>query len=191
MRVIYFVFVSILLFGCEKYEEPSDIRLTGGKWIFTDYDIVVTSSISSVSVIKSDTICINSFNNQSFVSGGIRMGQNYANTSKDRRFVRGRTIWEFDSNNNELFCDFKINNGSLSPSHQPYWVDLKQYSKQLAVTNGDIGSVTNYTFDTNSIGSEYSTVLTLLSPPIVTDLYLSNGSRDKAVTVRILLRFMR
>jgi hypothetical protein len=31
----------------------------------------------------------------------------------------------------------------------------------------------------------------VLSPPIVTDLYLSNGKRDKAVTVQILLHFMR
>ena len=191
MRKISLFISLILLFGCEKYvgTEPfSSPKLTGGKWIFTDYDVVVTSSISGVTVIENDTICINSFNNQSFISGGVKMLQNYSQTAKDRRFIKGKTIWEFDNNNRELFCDFTNINGSIKPSHEPYWVNVYENSKRISVDNVDNGGVTNYTYDVNNVNP---TVMKLLSPSISTDLYLSNGNRDKAVTVRILLTFMR
>ena len=191
MRKISLFISLILLFGCEKYvgTEPfNPPKLTGGKWIFTDYDVVVTSSISGVTVVENDTICINSFNNQSFISGGVKMLQNYNQTAKDRRFIKGKTIWEFDNNNRGLFCDFININGSIKPSHEPYWVNVYENSKRISVDNVDNGGVTNYTYDVNNVNP---TVMKLLSPFISTDLYLSNGNRDKAVTVRILLTFMR
>jgi hypothetical protein len=191
MRKISLFISLIFLFGCEKYvgTEPfKSPNLTGGKWIFTDYDIVVTSSISGVTVIENDTICINSFNNQSFVSGGVKMLQNYIQTAKDRRFIKGKTIWEFDNNNHHLFCDFININGSIKPSHEAYWVNIYENSKRMSVDNLDNGGATNYTYDVNNVNP---TVMKLLSPSISTDLYLSNGNRDKAVTVRILLTFMR
>jgi hypothetical protein len=58
----------------------------------------------------------------------------------------------------------------------------------MSVDNVDNGGATNYTYDVNNVNP---TVMKLLSPSISTDLYLSNGNRDKAVTVRILLTFMR
>lgn len=191
MRKISLFISLILLFGCEKYVGTNPFnppKLTGGKWIFTDYDVVVTSSISGVTVVENDTICINSFNNQSFVSGGVKMLQNYNQTAKDRRFIKGKTIWEFDNNNHGLFCDFTNINGSIKPSHEPYWVNVYENSKRISVDNVDNGGVTNYTYDVNNVNP---TVMKLLSPSISTDLYLSNGNRDKAVTVRILLTFMR
>jgi hypothetical protein len=67
---------------------------------------------------------------------------------------------------------------------------MDEYDK-IEIFNNSIGSNTTYTFDTNSIGANYPTKLEMLSPEIVTDIYTSNGMRDKAVTVRILLTFMR
>ena len=176
------------VFGCQKYEQITIPKLTGGKWIFYDYDIVVTSSISSVSVIKNDTICINSFNNQSFVSGDVIMKQNYQQTAIDRRFIIGKTLWEFDSNNKELYCEFSNQGGSLRPTHEPFWVNLYPTKNGLSVDNLINGGYTFYTYDTNELTP---TKLTLLSPQIITDLYLSNGTRDKAVSIRVLLKFMR
>ena len=52
------------------------------------------------------------------------------------------------------------------------------------------GSTTNYTLrQTQNVG--YTTTMTLVSPDIVTDLYLANGTRSKAVTVRVTLYFSR
>ena len=191
MKKILVIFLIPFLFGCEKYELISPPSLSGGKWILTDYDVTVISSISDVKVIKTDTVCITSFNLQQITNNGIIMKQDYNNTQIDRRFIKGKTTWEFDgsgpSNFYELFCNYNQMPGTVKPN--PFTVDLSIYDKNLAIYNTTNGAVTNYTYRVNDVG--YPRTLTLLSPPIVTDLYMSNGSRDKAATVRITLYFMR
>jgi hypothetical protein len=196
-KVILFVLV-ISLMGCEKYELTTPPVITGGKWVFYDYDIVPVSSISSYQIIKNDTICINSWNNQTFVSGGILMKQNFDVTTKDRRFIRGKTTWEFNGTVGSPFyylsTDFMNFNGSLQPSHTPFEVELHDRVDKISVYNTETGGLTWYTYEINNVKSNGVTPLskmTLLGPEVVTDLYMSNGTRDKAVTVRVLLRFMR
>jgi hypothetical protein len=187
MKNLIFIIGVIFLTGCEKYELESPPKLTGGKWILTDYDITVISSIGDVTVVKNDTVCINSFTLQHVDSGRIVMRQDYNGTSLDRRFIKGRTTWEFDSNDKELYCNYTQMPGVPRP--EPFWVNLSLYDKNLEILNTTNGSVTNYTYRANDVG--YPRTLTLLSPSIVTDLYMSNGTRDKAVTVKITLYFMR
>ncbi len=192
MKKLLILLLLPLLFGCEKYMEFSEPHLTGGKWVFVDYDIIPITSVSPVSIVKNDTICINSFGSLSYISGNISIGQNFNSTPLDRRFVKGKTVWQFDDNSYSLYCNFSPTG---VPTHNRYQVTfpsylMKEYDK-MEIYNTSIGSVTNYSFETNAMGANYATKLTLLSPEIVTDLYLSNGARDKAVTVRILLKFMR
>lgn len=189
MLVVFFT-------GCEKYEEVSypTTYMGGGKWIFVDYDIVIVNSQSEVQIIKNDTICINSFSDQSTVSGGTLMSQNYNNTAKSRRFIRNKTMWEFDGYN--LYCEWVNHAGSQVPSHEPFWVSyptngLYTNYTRLSVLDQTLGLKTDYTFKTNNVGVAPPNQLTLISPEIVTDLYLSNGTREKAVTVRVILNFMR
>jgi len=195
MKKILYILIVILLTGCEKYEEVSEpvLYMGGGKWTFIDYDIVIISSISSVEVIKNDTICINSFGNQSFVSGGILMSQNYSQTSKTRRFIKNKTQWEFDSYN--LYCEWTNTPGGLTPSHDPFWVSYPNYLynnyTMMSILDNSIGMKTDYTFKTNNNGVAPPNQLIMTSPEIVTDLYFSNGTRQKAVTVKVVLTFMR
>ncbi len=198
MKILRVLLLIPILMGCQKYELQTPPVLTGGKWFFYDFEIVQVSSISPLSIVKNDTICINSFNNQSFVSGNVLMRQNFNNTTKDRRFVIGKTAWEFDGTVGSSFLylltDFVNFNSTLQPSHEPFEVIINRYSDKISVYNTETGGRTLYTYDVNKIesnGVSPLTKMTLLSEPIVTDLYLSNGTRDKAVTVRILLKFMR
>lgn len=198
-RLIGLFLIALSFASCEMYngDESGDayIYMGGGKWIFYDYDIIVISSISDVTVIKNDTVCIGSFGDASAISGGFLMKQNFAMTSKERRFVRGVTKWEFEGG--ILNCDFGYTNSSgYRPVGDPCYVEyggsyLYTSDSQMKITNTESGTVTTYTFDTNNRGVAPPSKLTLLSPEIVTDLYHSNNSRDKAVTVRILLKFMR
>jgi hypothetical protein len=187
--LLLFIFLS---FGCQKYEIVSPPNLTGGKWVFTGYDISLVSAISPVKIIKNDTICINTFNNQNFISGDVLMKQNYNNTSIDRRFIKGVTTWEFDGTSQAtrfpLYVDYVRMVGSVKPDN--IYATLNQYYDRIEVMNMINGSTTNYTIS-NTQNMGYSNTLTLLSPPIVTDLYLSDGTRDKAVTVRVSLYFSR
>ena len=187
MKKLLSILTAFTLFGCEKYELPSAPSVAG-KWYFHDYKITRVQSLSPIEIIENDTICINNFGVQSFVSGNILMKQNYQQTAIDRRFVIGKTLWEFDSNNKELYCEFTNQSGSLRPTHDPFWVNIYPVKNGLSVDNSQNGGYTFYTYDTNELTP---TKLTLLSPPIITDLYLSNGTRDKAVTIRVLLKFMR
>jgi hypothetical protein len=187
-KVFFFLFLITSLISCEMYEEPSSSPyLTGGEWVFTDYQLVVTRSISDVSVVETDTICINAFGEQSYVSGGILMKQCYALTAIDRRFVKGRTIWEFDDNSFTLYCN--RNTDRRFPVHFPSY--MQKELTQIRIDNPDTGAITQYTFTTDAIGANYPRKLTLTSPEIVSDLLLSNGMRDKAVTVKVILIFTR
>jgi hypothetical protein len=198
MKRLILIFFSFLFWGCEKYELITPPVITGGKWVFYDYEIVPITTISPYQIIKNDTICINAWNNQTFVSGDIIMKQNYNATSKDRRFIVGGTTWEFDGTAGSQFyyllTEFKNFGGSFQPTHNPFDVELLHRVNKLSVYNTENGSMTYYTYDFNEIksnGVTPSNKMTLLSEPIITDLYLSNGTRDKAITVRILLKFMR
>ena len=198
MRKISLFISLILLFGCEKYELITPPAVSGGKWVLYDYEVVPFNSISPYDVIKNDTICINSWNNQTFVSGGILMKQNFNNTSKDRRFVIGKTTWEFDgtvgSSRYYLTTEFKNFGGTPQSTHVPFEVTVYNRTNKLNVYNTEIGATTYYTYDVNDYKSNGVTPvnkMTLLGTEVVTDLYLSNGTRDKALTVRILLKFMR
>jgi hypothetical protein len=182
--------ITPLFWGCEKYEMISEPSIAG-RWIFTDYQVVKVSSISPIDIIKNDTICINSFNNQSFVSGGALMKQNYNQTSPDRRFIIG-DIWEFDGAPKATSYDLYVSNNTRGDEikadfPRPYLAG--EYS-DLYVKNLSNGSYTSYTFSTDAMGS-LAKKLTLTSTPITTDLYLNTGMRDKAVTVVIILRFTR
>ena len=77
------------------------------------------------------------------------------------------------------------------PTHNPYWVNMSGYTRNISISNVENGGVTNYTFETNTVGVNPPKILKLLSPEIVTDLYVDGGKRDKGVTVRVLLTFMR
>ena len=191
-KLLFFFLLIPILIGCEDlylptYSEPSEVHLTGGVWTFVDYQVVVTRSISNVTVIKDDVVCINAFGEQSYVLGGILMEQNYDLTMDDRKFIKGVTTWEFDFSSYRL-----IINGNKEKMYNVTYPSYMRYEHtQMCVTNPYYGAVTNYTFITDAIGGNYPLKLTLTSPSIVSDLLLSNGMRDKAVTVQVILTFTR
>jgi len=195
MRKILFLMLIPFLHACEIYEEPSYpvLFMGGGKWTFIDYDIVVISSITSLSVIKSDTVCINSFSAFKETPKGIILKQNYNLTSITRRFIRGVTQWEFDGSN--LYCDWIYTPGGMIPSHEPFWVSYPNpfYTEYSVMSVMDIytGAKTDFTFLTDNIGVAPPNKLVMTSPDVVINLYSSNGARDKAVTFKVILTFMR
>ncbi len=179
-----------LLWGCEKIEFPSQPSVAG-EWIFTDYKVSVVSSRAEVQVIQNDTICINSFNNQSSVSGGFLMKQNYNLTSSDRRFIKGRTFWNFSGSYGSTMFPLYINRSNdYLVADFPLGINMREYS-HMVVKNNFNGYKTDYTFLTDGIGAAHSRKLTLISPIISTDLYLSDGRREKAVDVVVTLIFTR
>jgi hypothetical protein len=179
------------LWGCEKIEfisEPS----VAGEWVFTDYIVTVEppgGSRVNVQVIPNDTICVNSFSEQSFVSGGILMKQNYNLTAIDRRFIKGQTRWNFSGSYGSTMFRLYFNRlNDYLVAEFPLKTNMREYSHLVVINNN---TTTNYTFFTDCIGAAYSRKLTLISPTISTDLYLSDGRREKGLNVRVTLIFTR
>jgi hypothetical protein len=185
------------LWGCEKIEFPSQPSVAG-EWIFTDYKVSVVSSRAEVQVIQNDTICINSFYNQSTVSGGFLMKQNYNLTSVDRRFIKGQTFWNFSGSYGstmfplyiKLKKDLVYRSNDYLVADFPLGINMRDYS-HMVVKNHYNGNKTDYTFLTDGIGAAHSRKLTIVSPVISTDLYLSDGRMDRAVNVVVTLIFTR
>ncbi len=185
------------LWGCEKIEFISQPSVAG-EWVFTDYIVTVEppggseSSQGSrmiVQVIPNDTICVNSFSEQSFVSGGILMKQNFNLTPIDRRFIKGQTRWNFSGSYGSTYFPLHINfSKNYLDANFLLKTNMREYS-HLVITNNNIP--TNYTFFTDGIGTQYSRKLTLISPTISTDLYLSDGRREKGINVKVTLIFTR
>jgi hypothetical protein len=198
MKTMIIFFISLLaLASCEIYEdEPTNpAEYMSGRWVFYDYDIVIIGSVSTATYIKNDTVCIDAYNRAYFDKYDVTLKQAFGQTAKDRRFVIGQTVWEFDGYH--LYVDFATLNGTLRPTHEPYWVSWDRFllpdNSTMKVTNYDSGDVTNYTIETNNggLGVTPPNKMTLLSPNIITNLYSEKGSYDKAVTLRIILKFMR
>lgn len=196
MKKLIFFIISLTLLSCEKYElysEPS----VAGKWYFSDYKITRVQSINPIEIIPNDTICINNFGIQSFVSGNVLMKQNYQQTAIDRRFIKNVTTWDFNgptgANYFPLEIDGKKNIGVDAHFPKPYLpnINANNIYTSLVTSNGNNGITTNYTFITDKFGAGYSRVMELTSPNISSDVYLTNGSREKAVTVFVTLIFKR
>ena len=195
-KLLFLLILTLSFFGCELYEQPSNpvIYMGGGKWTLTDYDIVVIQSISPITIVKNDTICINSFFETSTVDGVIRLKQNYNSTPISRRFNRNKTQWEFDGYN--LYCAWVNEPGGMLPAHEPFWVTYPNngfYTDYpiMEVADYTVGTKTDFTFTTNNQGVAPPKKLTLVSPNIVLNLYSSSGARDKAATIQIILTFSR
>ena len=177
----------ILFCGCEKYSEIT-IPNFNGTWYFYDYEIHIEKSVSEVKIIKNDTICVNSFSNQTLTPDGILLKQDYNNTAEDRRFIVNKTIWDIGSSSHVL----NIFNPNSEIMKDKFWVSTDPMLEMLHIQNLTNGSTTAYTYTTNpTTGKSYITRLDILSPSFVTDIYLSNGKREKGVIVSVLLRFRR
>lgn len=191
MRTIYLIFISMLLLGCEKYDDISEPSVAG-RWKFTDYYITPVKNYSGLLInSSSDTICVNSFSRQSLVNGNIHLKQDYKNTSPDRRFVKNVTMWEFDGSSQSTYFPLLINHKNVNTwaiFPKPY---MEKEYVDLVINNEEYGVNTEYMFIASGMGQNYSKKLTLTSPVISTDLYYSNGGRDKSMDVVITLIFTR
>lgn len=195
MKRLLHIIIILILTGCQEYSQESEplIFMGGGKWTFIDYSIVVVNSLEPITIKKNDTICINSFCELWEVENGFLLKQDFRNTSISRRFIKNKTMWEFDGY--DLYCEWINTPGGMQPSHDPFWVSFPNYlytkSSIVSIFDGSVGIKTDFSFKTNNVGVAPPNELIMVSPNIMINLYSSSGARDKAVTLKIILTFLR
>lgn len=101
-------------------------------------------------------------------------GLSYRFTPIDKRFIKNQTEWEFDDNSFSLYCDqFRTRFDVIYP---PYTIDEIEINDYIYVY---------------AINTAYPSRFMLLTPPVITDIYLINGNEIRGISAQILLKFKR
>lgn len=172
-------------------DETSPVTyMGGGRWTLVDHDIVITSSVSSIHIVESDTLCINTFYNVAETPNGVIMKQNYEQTALSRRFIKNKTVWEFDGYN--MYCEWINSPGGMIPAHEPCWVSYPGYGRMIIDDPESGGTRTSYSFVAMpNNGTTPPTELRLIGPDITASFYSSGRTYDKAIIFHVVLTFMR
>lgn len=204
MKRIICLMIVVFLMGCEKYDLPTytPLTLNGGQWMLTDYEIKVVScqgcntanDVSKMSVVKTDTVGLQSFRFKELNDNTITLTQDFSKTPYSRLFILDRagissTKWEFETY--ELSTFFDGNRGTKN-----CWVkflsDTKMEVSDIKQIANRTLSHTTWTYYTDKkLGAQPKDLLFLLSPPVTTDVLIGNRATDKLITYRLQLIFMR
>lgn len=161
-----FIIVYLLLLGsCQKYEQTSELYLTGGKWTVTKVSV---NGIPCDTVVLSETGILNTVNNQI-------MSDLYDNAPIERRIISGKTKWEFDNSGYSLQCD------NFGREEQTLNVWYTNKNQSMTITNPYSGLSTPYTI--GHCGENYPLTLQLMSSVVLE----SQGGDE----VFVVIDFMR
>lgn len=196
ISAVILLFLACLLESCIYGGEDSEpaIYLSGGQFIFYDYDVIPISKVDGVSYLKSDTISLNTVNGEAIVSGFQTMKDYYLNSPQDLRFIIGKTIWEFDSYH--LYCNFTMTSRGISIG-EPCWIGFPQNfltreHEGIIIYNAYNDNIkTYYDFETNNIGVFPPSKLHLITRELTTDICLDDSTIQENVKVKVMLKFIR
>lgn len=195
MKGLIFLLMIPAMAGCQFYAETSEpvLYLGGGKWTFSDYEIVPVNYGYPVNFALNDTICLDLPAFVRETPEGIVADHGFVKTALNRRFVRGRTLWEFDGYN--LYCHFISDSGRIIFSREPFWVTFPDpfYTGHtlMEVTDYTSEERTLFTFAANNAGVAPPDTMLLGSPEISVDIYSPDGVKGSRLTYRVYLTFIR
>lgn len=188
MKNLFVLILSVFLFGCEKYVQPSNPQLNiNGRWDVVDVKVVIdkVNYDSKLTVVNQNQACVSSF----LVSGinqnnELMLTQDYKTTLINRRFDIDNTQWEFDY--------FKLR---IKDQFDDKWVNVDfpcTYCSQVTSfeTNYN-GELTRYTFSGDTYGAMPSNVLKLTSQTFYTNIFVGSNRYDKAIVAHLEITLHR
>lgn len=178
MRRFILFLVIPLLFGCEKYELPSNPQLNlNGRWDVVDVKVVIdkVNYGSSVRVLNDDKAAVTNFLLQGINSNGeLMLTQDYYGTIINRRFDESSTKWEFD-----------YYNLRISDDNSDEWMRIDfpcdYCTKQRIIETDYKGQKTRYTFQLDTYGAMPSNELVLTSQVFYTNIMINGNQYEKAI----------
>jgi len=190
MKKLILILIAFTLFGCEKYELPSNPRLNlNGRWDVVKVKVVIdkVNYGSNVEVLSEIEASVSNF----YVSrinadGTLILTQEFNKTSVDRRFNINKTRWDFDYNRLIIFEDGQnVTNGGYIFTTLP----CTYCTKQTVLEWDYLGAKTRYTFDIDTYGAMPANQLILTSQQFVTNIMLNGNTYDKAVISHLEITF--
>jgi hypothetical protein len=180
MRKLFYLLPLFLfsVFGCEKYEEPSNPQLNlNGRWDVVDIDVKIdkVNYGSGVVVTNDEQATVSNF----FVTGTNENGelilsQDFDGTIINRRFDENTTQWEFDYNT--LMIGDHLNTESMYIKFP-----CNYCTEQTVIETDYMGEKTRYTFSIDTYGAMPSNVLKLTSQVFYTNILVNGNQYDKAI----------
>jgi hypothetical protein len=178
MKKILVIFIIPFLFGCEKYELPSNPQLNlNGRWDVVDVKVVIdkVNYGSSVKVVNDDKAAVTNFLVQGVNSNGeLMLTQDYYGTIVNRRFDESSTKWEFDY--------YKLR---VTDDKSDEWIGIDfpcNYCIEQRIIETDYrGQKTRYTFKLDTYGVMPSNELILTSQVFYTNILINGNQYEKAI----------
>lgn len=190
MKKLILILITFTLFGCEKYELPSNPRLNlNGRWDVVKVKVVIdkVNYGSNVEVLSEIEASVSNFYvNRINTDGTLILTQDFNETSVDRRFNINKTRWDFDYNKLIIFEDGQnITNGGYIFTTLP----CTYCTKQTVLEWDYMGAKTRYTFDIDTYGAMPSNRLILTSQQFITNIMLNGNTYDKAIISHLEITF--
>lgn len=185
----FLVFLLIpILFGCEKYELPSNPQLNlNGRWDVVDINVVIdkVNYGSNVIVVNEDRATVNGFTVQGINSNGLLMlTQDYYGVLVNRRFDVSTTKWEFDYNSLRIKDDG-------SDVWMDIWFPCNYCTEQNVIETDYNGQKTRYTLSVDTYGAMPGNVLKLTSQTFYTNVTVGGNQYEKAIESHLEIELHR
>ena len=178
MRKLISILVVFTLFGCEKYELPSNPMLNlNGRWDVIKIRVVIdkVNYGSQVKVLNEDRASVSNF----FVTGvtannELLLSQEFEKILINRRFDIATTKWVFDYNKLRIIDD-------VSDEWMYVWFPCTYCTKRTVIECDYNGQKTRYTFNVDTYGAMPANELILSSQTFFTNIMVGGNQYDKAI----------
>jgi len=196
MKKILVIFIIPFLFGCEKYELPTNPQSQlNGRWDVVKIKVVIdkVNFNSHVTVLSETEAAVTNFYIKRVLNDTtLLLGQDFNNTSVDRRFDIDKTTWSFE---NYQLRIYENNQNVVKGSSMDNYIFANfpcNYCKERAVLEWDyLGNKTRYTFDTDTYGAMPANKLVLTSQTFYTNITLGSNVYDKAIVSHLEITLHR
>jgi len=196
MKKILVIFLIPFLFGCEKYELPTNPQSQlNGRWDVVKIKVVIdkVNFNSHVTVLSETEAAVTNFYIKRILNDStLLLGQDFNNTSVDRRFDLDKTTWSFE---NYQLRIYENNQNVVKGTSIDNYIFVKfpcNYCKENTVLEWDyLGNKTRYTFETDTYGAMPANKLVLTSQTFYTNIKLGSNEYDKAIVSHLEITLHR
>lgn len=186
MKKILVIFLIPFLFGCEKYDLPTNPQSQlNGRWDVVKIKVVIdkVNFNSHVTVLSETEAAVTNFYVKRVLNDtSLLLGQDIINTSVDRRFDINKTTWDFQNYQLRIYENNQnVVKGSSNDNYIFADFPCKYCTKQTIMEWDYLGVKTRYTFTTDTYGAMPANELILTSQTFYTNITLGSNVYDKAI----------
>lgn len=190
MKKLLFLFIFIILVGCEIVQFPSQPQLNlNGRWIISDITPTFETTVTNeIEIINNDFFALSPFTIES-ISGGKMIIKNDTININPCFFYKKGYVWEFDNN----ILIIKNNGGKIMRMYYVWFGNQYYNPNDFKLQDKYTGQYIpgNWHFKQNGNGSNRSNDLTISIPEIWFDINGSDRKYERCINQKLFVDFIR